>query len=106
MNIPKRAIEKAIEGGWKGDWYVWAHAPAIIALDPTFWQALCKALGWSLFVAYKNGQWINENEDNRALSDTPFRLPNWQWKAHGFYDLILQGQSTDTFWEELLAAKE
>src|SRR4051794_12707419 len=74
--IPKIAIEKAIEGGWKEsleidkvevlepyapgnpDFYRVAqvhchhadmqlnYSMAEIALDPTFWQALSKALGW------------------------------------------------------------
>lgn len=48
--IPKRAISKAIEGGWQNGpqrraeldigWSVYEK----IALDPSFWQALGKAL--------------------------------------------------------------
>lgn len=63
--IPKKAIEKAIEGGWKGlfmddegitvdtqSQIAWGrtktglgrHLPLqVIALDPTFWQALGRA---------------------------------------------------------------
>lgn len=49
-----------------------------IALDPTFWQALGKALGWN----------------ERYMSGYPV--------AHRFYDLILQGKPIDEFWAELL----
>jgi|EndMetStandDraft_4_1072995.scaffolds.fasta_scaffold100223_1 hypothetical protein len=65
--IPKLAIEKAIEGGWQSPVHlvsetdesgrivilsgypekvsvVWKHAE--IALDPSFWLAFGKTLGW------------------------------------------------------------
>lgn len=100
MNIPKEAIEKAITGGWtpegmdglniqfrnksinfyvsgfldvKGT-FIFTHQE--IALDPTFWQALGKALRWH--------------------PDFCFAA------AHRFYDLILQSKDTDDFWQELL----
>lgn len=78
--IPKRAIEKAIEGGWKdrlyriysGNTEVWTHYDSLI-LDPTFWQALGKALGWS------KKRWARKN---RA---------EWMANAFNFYGLILTG---------------
>lgn len=65
--IPKQAIKKAIEGGWEPSEFreraYWRTRRPIrplnrhqlsasitlheIALDPTFWQALGKALGWA-----------------------------------------------------------
>lgn len=94
MNIPKRAIELAIADGWKpinftnhpeydyvieGNMAYWQH----VALDPTFWQALGKALGWS-------------------TPEKPNNVRDWLGRAHDFSDLILQGKDTKPFWDELL----
>lgn len=129
--IPKRAIEKAIEGGWIPK--VFQHCAfagpikvtsvyerevhfkvlvdvgkekpvelkqeaclAEIALDPSFWQALGKALGWADDVA------------------NPFYVTNWggikmfrwQYRALQFTQLILTGGSTDAFWDEILPTQE
>lgn len=112
--IPKRIIEKAIEGGWQSKIFrhknfvadtgsydfqvvdtetgaVVLRLPyAEIALDPTFWQALGKSLGWK--------DW--EGKYSPAVN---IQLA-WQYEAHRFYDLILTGQSTEQFWEEILSA--
>lgn len=85
MNIPKEAIEKAIEGGWivgiEGEmvtlrWEIWA-------LDRTFWQSLGKSLGWP---------------ENRK---TQYSKLEWEWQALEFVRLILQGEDTSDFWKEL-----
>jgi hypothetical protein len=106
--IPKNAIEEAIEGGWcknygngKNAFYFhcgvnWVRVKvtgpddiarqftyAEVALDPTFWQALGKSLGWKK----ERGR----NTDNA-----------WIFYARDFYDLILQGKDTAEFWKELL----
>lgn len=109
MQIPKSAIEKAIEGGWnKHGNYCYEVEGGVyftnqfglrhlvlyeqIASDRTFWQALGKALGWKLF------------EDSYRASD-------WFIIAHGFYDLILTERERGTvpipteiekFWEKIL----
>lgn len=65
-----------------------------IALDPTFWQALGKALGWgeSTFHQIANGIEYQEYGYDEV----------WRLLAHRFYDLILQGKPTEDFWKELL----
>lgn len=100
MQIPKEAIEKAIEGKWQPN-YLFDMMPATnyfalleedfarIALDPTFWQALGKALGW------RTGMTFADIFDGRELS-------GWEYHAHRFYDLILQGKDTTDFWKEIL----
>lgn len=98
MQIPKNVIEKAIEGGWKNypsdfglnDHYLVMHDIACItALDPTFWQALGKALGW---------KWSYRCPECKEVSD----LPTWEFNAKRFYDLILQEKPTEEFWSDLL----
>ena len=98
--IPKQAIEKAITGGWQplSEWgSSWVDIPQErIALDPTFWQALGKALGW--------------DEDNTTDMIWTCALCNqecgghskWLHYSHRFYDLILTSGDTEKFWEELL----
>jgi|SRR5579871_4920013 len=97
MIIPKAAIEKALEGGWKRANYSPGWAPASmaanivvyqVALDPSFWQALGKAL--------KEGD-LKETWPNGTT------YYPWQRIALDFYDLILTGGDTEEFWEELLA---
>lgn len=97
MNIPKAVIEKAIEGGYEGAFInplnqlEYRKHPAQIALDPLFWQALGKALEW------EEGKKIY----NRGIWDRSIR-EIWCENAHRFYDLILTGQPTEPFWDELL----
>jgi hypothetical protein len=79
--IPKAAIEKAIEGGWRlpqpceHDGIKFYHT-GDTALDPSFWQALGKALGWS----------------------------DWGYvpMAENFFMLVIRERLTEKFWEELL----
>lgn len=104
--IPKQAIEKAIEGEWhlrdvehdydvaiesNDEWtefypqgedapsYFSVHF-AEIALDPTFWQALGKALGWG--------------DTDLRNNHEPYPVPWYLLHAHRFYDLVLNGSST------------
>lgn len=74
--ISKLAIEKAVEGGWFREWadqVPWQS----IALDPEFWQALGKSLGWKSDLA-----WLHEGQR--------------------FCSLVLVGGNIEAFWNELL----
>jgi hypothetical protein len=57
-----------------------------IALDPTFWKALGKALGW-----------------DRNWRDP---LKDWDTVAGKFYQEVLHGHDIDEFLTELLEAKQ
>lgn len=104
MNIPKEALKAAVDGDWiptKGDFKFKTFTPTTaqayqismgddcIALDPTFWQALGKSLGWRIGEQYGR-----------------FKDAEWHNAAHRFYDLILQGKDTEDFWKEILSTKE
>ena len=54
-----------------------------IALDPSFWQALGKALGLSL----DDGTFLHE--------------PEWLNTASRFARIVYKGGDTETFWKEL-----
>jgi hypothetical protein len=100
--IPQEAIEKAIQGGWLEDSQIdavddgkcyfqtmnggelseWQITWEEIALDPSFWQSLGKALGWPL----------------RNDGTTEW----WGCVAADFCRVILTGGDTDKFWKEIL----
>ena len=118
--IPKQAIEKAIDAGWvyrqglsfvrfevhtmghpwMKAWFgpeqsdIWQEvALEEIALDASFWSALGKALHWEMSPLYFH----------QALEG---KYTEAGIKAHHFYDLILTGQDTAPFWDEVLTALE
>lgn len=107
--IPKEAIVKAIEGGYgavrfNGAEIKFYHKAAghmeqpylafvyhYIALDPSFWQSLGKALDWYLPV-FVMGRFSPNNS----------MWPNWLEKAQEFHTTVLTGGDTTKYWIELL----
>lgn len=110
--IPQQAITKAIEGGWKpknteitgnclpvGNGWSFVQLRSSledarffvvfsdIALDPTFWQALGKALGWK--------EWKTTALIYDELT--------WYYQGRRFCYLILTGGDTEKFWADLLS---
>jgi hypothetical protein len=97
------AIKLALKNGWDdtnyaygatesddikvGTWYY----PQGIVLDPLFWQALGKALGWKKA----------KGNMSYALNEI-VGIPAWQTYAHDYFDLLLIGSDTEKFWKELL----
>lgn len=81
----EKAITKAIEGGYKPDKKNWNPIQLhwrIFSLDPLFWQALGKSLGWY---------------DDSEL------IPNsWAMFWHKFIDHLIAGKSVESFFEELI----
>lgn len=124
--IPKQVIEKAIEGGWSilgltgqmtfsWSWRINPFHPEQeimvvqddigephdldyyqTVLDPTFWQALGKALGWKEVET----EWRHANSNTSEVYS--FSNERWANEAHSFYDLILTRGDTETYWNELL----
>lgn len=103
-----KAIKLAIEkGGYKyghgvdGDYETdgWSYQEIIdeardkVILDPLFWQALGKALGWR---EKKTGLLFRDlpEQANTIESCLPY--------AHLYFDLILTGGDTEKFWKDLL----
>jgi len=100
--IPREAIERAIEGGWKWtqggntdltSWVFDKYEGAQwqeIALDATFWQALGKALEWG----------VDKRDEGGVYK------PSYRAYAEVFYDLILTKGDTEAFWRDLLKAND
>lgn len=110
MNIPKRAIELSIEGGWRPSYLdekvLTRNAKSAaniivtddallskIALDSTFWVAFNSATGphWS-GKNYKGKPYVG----SRGVVLSPKQI------AMRFYDLVFTGQDTEAYWNELL----
>ncbi len=82
-NLTVSQMEHAKAGNLREEFYV---------LDPLFWQALGKALGWeeqSFGYETSYGYWEGK--------------PEWNYFAHMYFDLLLTGGDTEKFWKELLA---
>ncbi len=110
--IPKRIIEKAIEGGWVTPYpkedediaaeYYWQET----ALDPSFWQSLGKVLGWGNCKPCHGTGYLNKRGDMpcNECSHSGWTA-TWDMRAKDFYDLILTDRDTEKFWEEILPSK-
>lgn len=82
----QEAIKKAIEGGWKesSSWFDGVIIKQKAFLDPIFWQALGKSLGWEDFMG--------------GYEDRCF---GWVYQWHSFIDHLAKGESAESFFEEL-----
>lgn len=62
-------------------------------LDPLFWQALGRALGWS-----------NHGMDKHYCLNFPYfdwQDYDWVFYAHQYFDLVLTNGDTEKFWKDL-----
>lgn len=107
----EKAIKLAIEGGWRpaemkatqifdveGNWagshLVKNTSESEMLLDPLFWQALGKSLGWVDSLEVIENQSTGEPEE--IISES------WKIQWHDFIDYLADGGSPDKFFEELL----
>lgn len=100
--IPQEIIAKAIEVGWNNPSYIDGDSDETIelamrywqdtALDKDFWIALGKSLGWG-------------ERFRCPICVETWGMPEWKHRAIKFFDLILQEQETDSFWQNLLGSK-
>jgi hypothetical protein len=99
-NKMRDAIEKAIEGGWKPindteklkEYLEMDEAKSHMLLDPSFWVALGKAMGWKEMKDYEMYRKID-----------PTTRPQWLIEQHRFIDALAEGKSPDDFFTSLLA---
>lgn len=108
----KEAIQKAIDGGWKPKYepevveilgkdeelFEWEVDHTNIFLDPLFWQALGKSLGWFHPDGRSVAKYIN-NDPKHTEYDM------WLWYWHRFIDWIAEGKSPDEFFASLISNK-
>lgn len=126
--IPKQAIEKAISGGWtnweemarRGDdtkesWlrYMAEMEWQEIALDPTFWVALCKSIGATegeINMCVGCGRAARHSENISfgkcpKCGDSLYRYDGqWLIEMHRFVDAIAENKVEQFWagWQELI----
>jgi hypothetical protein len=135
--IPQQAVEKAIGEGFIEAYeyrgiqdggmhlFIWKEEPHTekqwrdfscllypwekIALDPSFWQCLGKALRWTdctPCIAEEHRYPLDKNGNASNICkfcNEVFTPGTWQEIAHDFYDLILTGDDTNKFWNDLMS---
>lgn len=93
------AIKLSIKGGYNGENLPFDHnewllvdyielndnAQQILILDPLFWQALGKALGWGIYTG---------------------QPPFWKSQALRYFNLLLTGGNTEQWWKDLLTSQK
>lgn len=89
-----------------------------MVLDPLFWQALGKGLGWEPWRLYRNGmatskdypehekhRWVKENSEKIGVFDINSPVMSWQrvWIAewHRFIDHLAEGKDIQNFFTNL-----
>ena len=83
-----KAIELAIQGGYKGEKPESLIDPACL-LSPNWWQALGKVLWWK----------DEECTDPQACCFEHYQ--GWQYKMHCFIDHLAEGKSIEDFFNSL-----
>ena len=89
----EEALNKAIEAGYvnnQGVLYFGQGIPQIILLDPLFWQALGKSLGWKTAIYDGYAGSIPEIKDS------------WVYYWHRFIDHLAEGRQPEEFFTNLL----
>ncbi len=82
-----------------------------IIIDPLFWQALGKALGWKIYTCSrhavyptddKNQKWCLCTDPDTEWAKSPDWKLSWQYYAHQYFELALTGGDKEKFWKDLL----
>lgn len=103
----KNAIKKAIEGGYMRNQILKSKQIGMrlnflfpskeeTLLDPKFWLALGKALGWKEEKFYSND----------GIHPTGVTMSEAQWYSRCFWNHIWEEKPIDEFFEELLDKKK
>ena len=103
----QQAIEKAIEGGYrptgdKNDYrtelVIRAMRKEAILLDPLFWQALGKAMGWLKYT--RDDECSADNLDIKEISNQKWN-ETWLYHWHRLIDHLAEGKDIESFFEKL-----
>ncbi len=120
MTYIEKAIELAVKEGWRarftvngikmssGNWRplvtVSGEFVTVYFLDPLFWQALGKALGWNQEVGVAYNGWIIDSEGNSDQKlDEAIIVPRSRYEQYRLTDHLASGKDAESFFEDLLA---
>ncbi len=122
--IPKHFIELALAGGWYGGSRypktkkqqmhilklvrvndalskIYLEQAHEIVCDPTFWRSLGKELKWQDIQELETRItkcWCSKCGEVRVT----MQWPVWKYHAQHFFELLLSGGDTDSFWKNLI----
>ena len=107
----KEAILKAIEGGWNRRTATldMTIINEVVLLDPLFWQAPGKAMGWGEHTCLVCGYGTKMTriiacDEERHKEGTIYELTSqWRWYWHRFTDHLAEGKDPDSFFQALLS---
>jgi hypothetical protein len=125
----EQTIQKAIEGGWKKlpahtefrsvrvtneeifltfddllvmESAVFTYSLGMSLLDPKFWEALGKSLGWKESSYQECTAKSFDYDGNRRNLEAVFREPNtWLYHWHRFIDHLASGDFPESYFESL-----
>lgn len=96
-----KIITRKDDGEWRSESFLrmkdidWKSA----YLDPLFWQALGKSLGWGgLMFCPVCGSGLGCDADEKFSK-------KWEYQMHRFIDHLIEGKDADSFFKELLTNK-
>lgn len=111
---------KAAEGGWKDEGGKSPLAPHSYFLEVKFWQGLGKTLGWKKECCAICGSGARGGQDSMTgewdswcegcgvnwMNKAEFPkegnvVPTWLYRAHQFFDHIMQGGDPESFFTSL-----
>lgn len=92
----EKVIKLAIEAGYeyKGDGY-WSLPHESYLIDPKFWQALGKSLGWG-------EKCKNCGSIANGLCQEHKYIRDWKIPWHRFIDHLAEGKDVDEFFKDLI----
>jgi hypothetical protein len=100
------------EKGWRGFEYLGAfgkEAKMEAVLNPLFWQALDKALGWPYELYGHCGKNPDDYEDKEktdcciyGIEEMEWFVKAWLYHALRYHEIALTGGDTEAYWKELL----
>lgn len=105
----EKAIKKAIEGGYerysisfKIEWFSEnIEEKYRILLDPFFWQALGKAMGWSKNCrSYSKA--LGRGNGQPIFQGRVYEIGSWRYHWHNFIDHLAEGKDAESFFAELI----
>ena len=94
----REAIEKAIEGGWDKTRALFnpnnaSYSMEKVYLDPEFWQALGKSIGWRLDKT--------QFSEGRQGHTRTYLMSGWQYRWHNFIDHLSDGGTIEEYFDKL-----
>ena len=101
----QEAIQKAIEGGWKNevdrDFALYKGQPHFALLDPLFWQAVGKSLGWgNEYGIDERDFWVGEINYPEVIKGKAFR-EIWRYNWNRLIDHLAEGKSIEDYFKNL-----